>query len=196
MFLFTMLVFMIFVQAASAPPKKPPRRNLSASPPHPGMPDLVGENGDLTLLSQMGRNKSLDEGMYAEKRRKGIRVFESSHSTDSIDFPAPPHQYDDGNISSSGYKTDDDEAFLNGHKEYDESKYRVKTQLGGKEFVPVIRHQNKHKAHRGLSPCQAKARELDPNKRSSSPVVITGYCSDRDNRTGAYEVSFFGSSTL
>lgn len=62
------------------PPKKPPRRNLSASPTHP---DLGSENYELSL-PHLGRNKSLDESVYADWQIAKT-CFETSQSTDSID---------------------------------------------------------------------------------------------------------------
>lgn len=80
-------------QPAGAPPKKPPRRNLSASPTHPGVPDFSCDSYDLMQLAHMGRNKSLDEGVYGERWRKSITGYETSQSTDSIDLSPMEHHH-------------------------------------------------------------------------------------------------------
>lgn len=41
----------------------------------------------------MGRNKSLDEGVYGERWRKSITGYETSQSTDSIDLSPMEHHH-------------------------------------------------------------------------------------------------------
>jgi hypothetical protein len=86
--------FLDTLQSIAAPPKKPPRRNLSASPTHPGMPEFSCEQHPLhPELMIMGRNKSLDEGVYGDRWRKSLTTYDTSQSTESIDLsPVESHK--------------------------------------------------------------------------------------------------------
>lgn len=130
-----MIIIITFTiaQLPAAPPKKPPRRNLSASPTHPSVPDFSGDNYDLMHLAHMGRNKSLDEGVYGERWRKSITSYETSQSTDSIDLSPLDHLHHHQKPCAKS-----DIAFFNGLA--DDAKSKSKSQhlaLDSQAYVSV-----------------------------------------------------------